>query len=80
MITSQNNYKTYKNHWIIVLRCYNATTEYLIFFSHLVAFLLPGIGYIAATFQVCKIRAINQSNALVLIAEYKIFFYYFAKI
>ena len=47
------------------------TSKYFIFVSHLVAFLLPGIGYTAAVFQVCKICAFNQSNALVLIAKYE---------
>ena len=80
MMTSQNNYKTYKNYRIIVLRCYNVTTEYLIFFSHFVTFLSPGIDYRAAVFEACKICAFDQSNVFVLIAKYKIFFYYLANI
>ena len=53
-------------------------TEHLTFFSAFdsdpLPFLSPGIGYRAAVFQACKICAFNQSNALVLIAKYKIFF------
>ena len=37
-------------------------------------FSLPDIGYRAAVFQVCKICVFDQSNALVLIAKFKIFF------
>ena len=42
-------------------------------------FLSPGIGYTALVFQVCKICAFDQSNALILIAKCKIFFNYFSK-
>ena len=49
------------------------TTEHLIFFfSHLVAFLSPGIGYKAVVFQECKICTFDESNALVLSAKCKI--------
>ena len=64
IITFQNKYPLFFPCFVIVLRCYNLTTEYLIIFLYLVAFLLPGIGYRAATFVVCKIHAFDQSNAL----------------
>ena len=44
--------------------------EYLMFFSHLLAFLSPGIGYKSAVFQACKIcvcPSINQNNHIWLI-------------
>ena len=44
------------------------------------AFLSQDTGYRVAVFQVCKICALNQSNALVLVAKYKIFFCYVSKI
>ena len=50
------------------------TSECLTFVSYLVAFSSPGIAYRAAVFQACKTNAFIQSNALVLIAENKIFF------
>ena len=38
--------------------------EYLMFFSHLLAFLSPGIGYKSAVFQACKICALQSIKTI----------------
>ena len=47
---------------------------FLAFESDSLPFSSPDTGYRAAVFQVCKICAFNQSNAIVLTAKCKIFF------
>ena len=55
------------------------TSECLIFFWHLVAFLSSGVDYGAAVFHACKMCAFNQLNGFVLIAKCNIFFHHFSE-
>ena len=49
-------------------------TIFLAFDSDSSPFSSPNAGYRVAVFQVCKICAFNQSNAIVLIAKCQMFF------